>query len=332
MYRTCTEYDRILHVGNSQAREVYSRADVRRILKIGENRLRSWEQRGLCTPRTEFGFADLIALKTLQKLRENRVPAGRIKESLLALREKLAGITRPLWELRIVSDGRRVAVELPNGRMEALTGQMLFNFEASSLNCVEMLPKPTQLEKASRVRDAEMWFRRGLELEEAGAPMAESIAAYRRAIEFNPEAAGAWVNLGTLSYRQGDLKDAENSYRRALSISPNYPLAHFNMGNICEELDRLDDAVRHYRTAIDLQSSYADAHYNLALVYERLNEPMLAAKHWRTYLKLDPASPWAGIARQQLRNLLTIMPGGRGADSHMESSAEPELVTSSPPR
>ena len=294
--------------------------------------MRSWEERGLCERRTEFGFADLIALKTLQKLRENRVPADRIKDSIVALREKLAGIERPLWELRIFSDGRRVAVELPNGRMEALTGQMLFNFEASSLNRVEMLPKPTQLEKAQRLRDAEQWFRRGLELEEGGAPMAEAIAAYRTALELNPEAAGAWVNLGTLSYRQGGLEEAETCYRQALRISPNYALAHFNLGNICEELDRLKEAVDHYQIAINLQSTYADAHYNLALVFERQGEPMLAAKHWRTYLKLDPASPWAGIARQQLRNLLTIMPGGRDEHTPDTAGEEPELVTNLPPR
>jgi tetratricopeptide (TPR) repeat protein len=299
-------------------------------LKISENRLRSWEGRGLCERRTEFGFADLIALKTLQKLRENRIPADRIKDSLLALREKLTGIKRPLWELKIFSDGRKVAVELPSGRMEALTGQMLFNFEAASLDCVEMLPKPTQFEKAGKLRDAELWFRRGLELEEAGAPMAEAIAAYRRALELNPEAAGAWVNLGTLSYRQGELKEAEICYRQALKISPNYALAHFNLGNICEELDHLKEAVHHYETAIIRQSNYADAHYNLALVFERQGEPMLAAKHWRTYLKLDPASPWAGIARQQLRNLLTIMPGGRSEHTPETAAGEPALVTNLP--
>lgn len=286
----------------------------------------------MCERRTQFGFADLIAFKTLHKLRENRVPAGRIKESLAALRQKLGDIKHPLWELRIFSDGRRVAVELPNGRMEALTGQMLFNFEASELNCVEMLPKPTQLETAGRVRDAEIWFRRGLELEEAGAPIGEAISAYRQALELNPEAAGAWVNLGTLSYRQGELQEAEICYRQALKISPNYALAHFNLGNICEELDQLDDAVRHYETAINLQNSYADAHYNLALVYERLGEPMLAAKHWRTYLKLDPTSPWAGIARQQLRNLLTIMPGGRESAKPEAEPSQPTLVTTSPQR
>jgi hypothetical protein len=38
---------------------------------------------------------------------------------------------------------------------------------------------------------------------------------------------------------------------------------------------------------------------------------MRAVKHWRNYLKIDSASPWAGIARQQLENLLRITPGGR---------------------
>jgi tetratricopeptide (TPR) repeat protein len=117
-----------------------------------------------------------------------------------------------------------------------------------------------------------------------------------------------------------------------LRISPNYALAHFNLGNICEELDRLKEAIDHYQIAISLQSSYADAHYNLALVFERQGEPMLAAKHWRTYLKLDPTSPWAGIARQQLRNLLTIMPGGRGESASETAAGEPALVTNSPTR
>ena len=313
----------------SQAREEYSRADVRRILKISENRLRSWEERGLYERLTEFGFADLIALKTLQKLRENRIPADRIKDSLLALRGKLADIERPLWQLRTFRTAGAWRWSFPMAAWKDSTGQMLFNFEASSLNRVEMLPKPTQLERAQRLRDAELWFRRGLEMEEAGASMAEAIDAYRRALELNPDAAGAWVNLGTLSYRQGELPEAETCYRQALRISPNYALAHFNLGNICEELDRLAEAVNHYQIAIHLQGTYADAHYNLALVFERQGELMLAAKHWRTYLKLDPTSPWAGIARQQLRNLVTIMPGGR-SEGAGTAPGEPALVTSPP--
>jgi tetratricopeptide (TPR) repeat protein len=161
------------------------------------------------------------------------------------------------------------------------------------------------------LRQSEVWFRRGLEIEEAGGTSQEAIEAYKQALAHNPSAAGAWVNIGTLLYRQGKLKDAENCYRTALKISPQYALAHFNLGNVCDELDRLLEAVNHYKLALNLQESYADAHYNLALVYERLGEPMRAARHWRSYLKLDPASPWAGIARQQLSSLLEVTTGGR---------------------
>ena len=84
---------------------------------------KSW---GLYECPREFGFADLIALKMLQKLRENRIPNEHIKASIASLNEKLAGIERPLWELKITSNGRKVAVELPGGKMEALTGQMIF--------------------------------------------------------------------------------------------------------------------------------------------------------------------------------------------------------------
>ena len=299
-------------MANPKAADTFARAEVRRILKITENRLRSWERAGLCEHRSEFGFADLIALKALQKLRENRIPNERIKRSLASLTEKLSGIERPLWELKITSDGRKVAVELPGGKMEALSGQMLFNFEASSLKPVTALDKKETRPQTQRLQEAERLFRRGLDQEEAGEPPGKVVETYREALRLNPKAAGAWVNIGTVCYREGDLREAEHCYREALRVSPSYALAHFNLGNVCEEMERLTDAVNYYKIALRLQSDYADAHYNLALVYERLAEPMHAAKQWQAYLQLDNSGPWAGIARQQLNSLLKITPGGKG--------------------
>lgn len=301
-------------MASPKAADTYTRSEVRRILKISENRLRSWERLDLCERLTEFGFADLIALKTLQKLREKRIPAARIKSSLASLSKKLAGIKRPLWDLKIVSDGKRVAVELPGGKMEALTGQMLFDFDASSLRPVTELSNRDG-QTVDRVRRAEDWFMRGLELEEEGASVQEAVDAYRKALELNPDAAGAWVNIGTLHYQQRELEEAERCYRQALKTSPNYALAHFNLGNICEESERLSEAVNHYRLALRLQPQYADAHYNIALVYERAGEPMRAAKHWRSYLKIDSTSPWSLIARRQLKGIVEVTPGGRRSKS-----------------
>lgn len=288
--------------------EEFTRVEVRRILKIHERTLASWEEHELVEARGRFGFADLAVLRTLKRLRESRVPPQRIKNSLMALQERV-GVREPLSELRLWPQGRSIAVDLPSGSMDALTGQLLLNFsDPEEIERVQAIEQPAA--PAARIADAEVWFQRGLEIEENGGSASDAASAYEKAIELNPDAAGAWVNLGTLHYRSGDLRQAEDRYRKAIEITPDYALAHFNLGNVCEERGRLDEAAEHYNRALELHPTYADAHYNLALVYERLKEPMRAAKHWRTYLKLDPTSPWAGIAKQQLEGLVEVTPGG----------------------
>ena len=224
--------------------EDFSRDQVRRILKIHERSLRSWEDHELVAQRRRFGFADLAVLRTLKRLRESRVPPQRIKSSLAALQERI-GVREPLAELRLWPEGRHVAVELPTGRMNALTGQLLLDFEGAVTGEQEPVRTLTQPQDAEPVRiaDAEVWFQRGLEIEESEGPPAEAAAAYQQAIELNPNAAGAWVNLGTLHYRSGDLGDAEDFYRRAIEITPTYALAHFNLGNVCEERGRLEETL-----------------------------------------------------------------------------------------
>lgn len=295
----------------SVTKQAYSRDDVRRILNLTAARLRSWERIGLVEPRQEFSFADLIALKTLQKLRENRIPPDRIRRALSSLSKKLAGVQRPLHELKIISDGKKIEVDLGDGKMEALTGQLLFDFETSTLHTVTELKQREKQSREVQERESEHWFQTGLQLEESGAPPQEALRAYQRSLELNPNAAGACVNMGTIYYQAQNLAEAERCYRRSLEIDPDYPLAHFNLGNICDEQGRVDEGRAHYLIALRLRPDYADAHYNLALLYEKTGEPMRAVKHWRTYLKIDPTSPWAGIARQQLDSLLRVTLGGR---------------------
>lgn len=301
----------------------YSREEVRRILGITDARLRSWERSTLVARREEFSFADLIELKSLQKLLENRIRPARVRRALASLSQKLAGVERPLTELKIISDGKTIAVDLGDGKMEALTGQLLFDFETSALAQVTELKrqetKPPRELREARERESEYWFQIGLQLEESGAPPQEALHAYERSLELNPNAAGACVNMGTIFYQARDLAAAEGCYRRSIEIDSDYPLAHFNLANIYDELGRADEACTHYLAALRLRPDYADAHYNLALLHEKTGEAMRAIKHWRAYLKIDPASPWAGIARQQLDSLLriTVSGGRRSQPAHL---------------
>jgi tetratricopeptide (TPR) repeat protein len=282
-------------------KEQYTRADVRRKFGVTERQLQSWERQDLLAVAKSYSFSELVAIQTLIKLRENRIPPRRIGEALTALRRKLDWVKEPLSELRIVSDGKRIAVHLPGEKMEAISGQILFDFDALGLANVKCLPEKKR--PASRLRESETWFQKGLDLEETGAPVEVAVEAYRKALELNPEAAGALVNLGTICYRQRKFTEAETYYRDAVAADPDYPLAQFNLGNLYDEQGRVAEAFAHYRRALQLNPGYADAHFNIALLCERTGDALKAVHHWKTYLKLDQSGQWAEIARRQLARL-----------------------------
>jgi tetratricopeptide (TPR) repeat protein len=288
-------------------KEEYSRGDVCRQFGLSERQLRSWERQSLIPAAEQYTFSDLIAIQTLVKLRENRIQPRQIGRAMASLRQKLEWIKQPLSELRIVSDGRKISVHVAGQKMEALTGQILFDFEASGLAGVKAFPERKR--DATRLRESEDWFQKGLDLEETGAPVEQAVEAYRKVLELNPGAAGALVNLGTIYYRQHRFAEAEEYYKKALAADPQYPLAQFNLGNLYDEQGRSPEAFQYYRNALDLNPAYADAHFNLALLCERAGETLRAVHHWKAYLKVDKSGQWADIARRQLDKLrqLTVI-------------------------
>ena len=281
--------------------EEYSRAEIRRQFGVTERQLRSWEQQQLISAAESYSFSDLIALQTIVKLREQHIPVRQIGQAIEALRSKLDWVKQPLSELRIVSNGRKIAVHLAGQKMEAISGQILLDFEASSLAGVRSFPD--RKSAANRLRESEVWFQKGLELEEIGAPVELAVEAYQKVLEYNPSAAGALVNLGTIFYRQRKFAEAEKYYVQAIAADPEYALAQFNLGNLFDEQGRAAEAFQHYRQALALNANYADAHFNLALLCERTGDTLKAVHHWKTYLKLDNSGQWAEIARKQLERL-----------------------------
>lgn len=299
-------------------KETYSREEVRRLLSISERQLRSWEQHNLIRPTESFAFADMIALRTLVKLRENRVPSTQIRLALASLREKLRGVVDPLREMNILSEGKKMRVEIEGQQMEPVSGQLLFNFNEVELRRLLSFP-PKKQEQRIQKENAELYFQKGLELEQTGAPIEEAIAAYETAARLDPTSAGALVNLGTIYFNARSWAKAESYYRRALEIDPDYPLAHFNVANLYDEKGDYPRAMKHYKAAVALHPNYADAHYNLALLHQGSGQVMEAVRHWKTYLKLDPASAWGAIARRELAKLTksTVVQGRNRKSLHM---------------
>jgi tetratricopeptide (TPR) repeat protein len=281
---------------------------VCRLAAVSERQLRTWERQKLIPSSDSFSFKDLLALRTLAGLRSNKVPAALIRSVLIALRDKLGEVQDPLAELKIYSRGKKIQVQIGGNKMEPISGQLLLDFDEAAISkLLSFPPKSTSIApaagKQNSRKEAERWFEKGLELEHAGAPIEEIIAAYRKATEIDPASAGALVNLGTVYFNARKFAEAESQYRKALEIDGNYSLAHFNLGNLFDEMGDRARALTHYLAALQIHPNYADAHYNIALLYQSTNQTMKAVRHWRTYIKLDSNSEWAEIARRELNKL-----------------------------
>jgi len=302
-------------VSGPVAKQAYTREEARRLVGISEKQLKSWEDKKLLAHHTQFAFLELLALRTLVKLRADRVPPLQIRRALTALQKKLRHIENPLTELKLYADGKKVRVEIDGKAMDAESGQLLMNFDQVELRrMLEFPAKDTEAEDRERRVTAERWFQRGLELEQTGSAIENVIEAYQKAIELDENSAGALVNLGTIHFNGRDFAKAKEYYEKALEVDPQYALAHFDLANLYDERGDRMKAVEHYQAALRIAPNYADAHYNLALLYQGSNQTMRAVRHWTDYLKLDPGSHWANIARKELAKLreAAVVPGSRG--------------------
>ena len=296
-------------------KQAYSRDEARRLLGVSERQLKSWERQKLVPPVSSYGFRELLALRTLMKLRDSRVAPAQVHRALAALRATLEDIENPLFELKLYADGKRIRVEVDGRAMEAESGQLLLNFDPQELSRLLEFPVKDRgaIERDRRLQ-AERWFQRGLDLEQSGASVEDAIEAYQSAIGLDPKSVGALVNLGTIYFNARRWAEAERYYRQALEADPEYALAHFDLANLYDERGDRPQALVHYEAALRIAPTYADAHYNLALLYQALNQPMKAVRHWNAYLKLDPSSHWSNLARRELAKLraATVFPGSRG--------------------
>ena len=290
--------------GREPISDVFTPREVCRLFELTPGRLRALDKASVVSPsgmksgRRAYTFQDLIALRASLMLAKD-VKLREVARAIGALRQALPRVTRPLQELRLVSDGRRVVVRTPDVTFEPTTGQLVLDFQVKSLrdDVVRVLRPEVS---ASRARTAYELYARASTLDEDPATFDEAEDLYRRAVEIDPHLAIAYTNLGNVRFRRGDSTGAESLYRKALSIDDGQPEAHYNLGYVVLERGDPASAVPLFDKAIERDPRFADAHFNLAMALEQLAERGRARIHWRKYLDLEPNGTWADIARQHL--------------------------------
>jgi tetratricopeptide (TPR) repeat protein len=93
--------------------------------------------------------------------------------------------------------------------------------------------------------------------------MDEAIAALKRAIKINSQAASYHANLGEILRQAGRLDEAAIAIEEAIKLDPNNPQALNNLGIIQYERKQFADAVASYRQALEINPAMAEALNNL---------------------------------------------------------------------
>jgi DNA-binding transcriptional MerR regulator len=285
--------------------DLFSGKEVAKLLGLTAARLRSLDKASIVSPtgsrkgKRAYTFQDLIALRATHGLLARHVKIRDVARAIGALRHTLPRVTRPLQELRIVSDGRRVVVRADGAAFEPLTGQMVLDFQVTTLrdDVVRVLRPETASQRARTAYDL---YAKASSLDEDPSTFDEAEALYKRAIYLDPRLAIAYTNLGNIRFRRGDEAGAQELYNKALEIDPRQPEAHYNIGYVHLERGDARQAIVFLEKAIQADPRFADAHFNLAMACEQVGERAKARPHWKRYLELEPTGTWADIARQHL--------------------------------
>ena len=134
-----------------------------------------------------------------------------------------------------------------------------------------------------------------------------AIAAYQKALVYNPVNPRVHMSLGKIYYgEKGLYYEAVNAYKKAIELDPHSVDARMGLGEVYEEKGLYKEATEEYRRVIEIDGKHTGAMYNLALVYEKV-DPKAAIAQWERYIEL--AAPlatekdWVDVARQHLRKL-----------------------------
>ena len=132
----------------------------------------------------------------------------------------------------------------------------------------------------------------------------ESIAMHERALDADPSAAQAHVNLISLFGRTNRPEKAEEHYKAALSLGANLGDAHYNYGVLRASQRRYGEAVAAFRLALRVNPFHAQAHNNLAGLLAQHERHDEAIEH---YIQAVANDPQHRTARFNLARTLTAV-------------------------
>lgn len=290
----------------------YTAAMLAELVGVHAAQVRAWQRRGwlVAVEEThrlaEFDFTELTVARQLADLHRAGATSKLLARKLAEINRRFPDVARPLAELSLVLDGKKLLVRRAGGLIEP-GGQLRLDFDgleeaghdephtipASGLFLARGAPA---LADRAPPEQLSAW---AADFEEAG-DLAAAAEYYRAALAAGGPQPVLCFHLAEVLYRAGDLTAARERYFMSLELDEDYLEARANVGCVLLELGEKELAAAAFEGALDLHEGYSDVHYHLAKLYDELARAADAERHWARFLDLAPDSPWADEARERL--------------------------------
>ena len=118
--------------------------------------------------------------------------------------------------------------------------------------------------------------------------LTKAIEAQRRLVVERPQDAAVYNDLGSLLLLAERTDEAEAAYRKAIELDPDKVSALFNLAQLQQQRGEKREALRLYDHVVDLQPNHAWAHYQIGTLYEGWDQSSKAIEHYARAFALDP--------------------------------------------
>ncbi len=156
---------------------------------------------------------------------------------------------------------------------------------------------------------AESWYNNGLDALGAG-KYDEAISAFSKALEADPNRAGAYNNRAIAWSQKGEYVRAMEDYNKALEIDPARVELYNNRGAIWFYLGNYQKAIDDYDKALEIDPYFFRAYANRGSARFHMGNHQTAISDYRKALEINPDSV---ETRQQLSWIMSNIPDSRSA-------------------
>ena len=310
----------------SDVGKLYTPAMLAELLQVPMTTIRRWHRRGLITPTRQvkklpyFDFEEITSARRIAALIASGMNSTQIEKQLSQLAELYPDLQRPLSQLSIIVEGRKILLRQGEGLVEP-SGQKRLDFDTvfatdssddetpatiSFASVANGLQSVAEAESdfsigASSLKSKEDFLQLAIELEDDG-EFRSAIDVYRSLSLAQGPSADVSFRMAELLYQVNDLAAARERYSMAVEFDEAFVEARANLGCVLVELGQTELALVTFEGALEHHPDYPDVHFHLARLLDEIGSDQKAWQHWARFLELTPSGPWADEARLRIES------------------------------